>query len=55
MATKSEIEPFKLALCQVLVTADKDQNIATASKAVREAAANGANMVRYSLRLSSPM
>jgi omega-amidase len=45
MATKSEIEPFKLALCQVLVTADKDQNIATASKAVREAAANGANMV----------
>lgn len=47
MATKSEVEPFKLALCQVKVTADKDENIATASKAVREAAGNGANMVRH--------
>ena len=45
MATTSDVEPFKLALCQLQVTADKDENIANASKAVKEAASKGANIV----------
>ena len=46
MASKTtHTEPFKLAMCQLQVTADKDANIASASKAVREAASNGAQVV----------
>ncbi len=41
----AEFEPFKLALCQLQVTADKEANIVSAAKAVREAASNGAKVV----------
>ena len=38
-------EPFKLALCQLQVTEDKDANITSAERAVKEAASNGASVV----------
>ncbi|KAJ4830847.1 Omega-amidase, chloroplastic [Turnera subulata] len=36
---------FKIGLCQVLVTADKEKNIASARSAIEEAAAKGAKLV----------
>lgn len=36
---------FKIALCQLLVTADKEMNIARAQKAIEEAAEKGAQLV----------
>lgn len=36
---------FKIALCQLLVTADKERNIAHARKAIEEAAQKGAQLV----------
>ncbi|KAK9273967.1 hypothetical protein L1049_018779 [Liquidambar formosana] len=36
---------FKIALCQLLVTADKERNIAHARKAIQEAAEKGAKLV----------
>ncbi|MDO4518507.1 MAG: nitrilase-related carbon-nitrogen hydrolase, partial [Bacillota bacterium] len=36
---------FKLALCQIVSSADKDQNIAKAEKFIREAAENGAQVI----------
>eukprot|EP00197_Chlamydomonas_leiostraca_P014609 CAMPEP_0202863496 /NCGR_PEP_ID=MMETSP1391-20130828/4111_1 /ASSEMBLY_ACC=CAM_ASM_000867 /TAXON_ID=1034604 /ORGANISM="Chlamydomonas leiostraca, Strain SAG 11-49" /LENGTH=400 /DNA_ID=CAMNT_0049543141 /DNA_START=12 /DNA_END=1215 /DNA_ORIENTATION=- len=35
----------KIALCQLTVTADKNKNIATATEAIKRAAANGAQLV----------
>mmetsp|Transcript_13847 Transcript_13847/g.26602 ORF Transcript_13847/g.26602 Transcript_13847/m.26602 type:complete len:197 (+) Transcript_13847:45-635(+) len=47
MASSASVdpEPFKLALCQLQVTADKEENITSATKAVKEAASNGANII----------
>ncbi|KAL3532671.1 hypothetical protein ACH5RR_006192 [Cinchona calisaya] len=39
------ITKFKIALCQLLVTADKEKNIACARKAIEEAAEKGAQLV----------
>ncbi|XP_031498616.1 omega-amidase, chloroplastic isoform X2 [Nymphaea colorata] len=39
------IQKFKIALCQLLVTADKEKNIAHARKAIEEAADKGAKLV----------
>ena len=52
MASSASVdpEPFKLALCQLQVTADKEENITSATKAVKEAASNGANIVRRFIR-----
>lgn len=36
---------FKIGLCQLSVTADKERNIAHARKAIEEAAAKGAKLV----------
>lgn len=36
---------FKIGLCQLLVTADKERNIAHARKAIEEAAGKGAQLV----------
>lgn len=36
---------FKIALCQLLVTTDKERNIAHARKAIEEAANNGAQLI----------
>lgn len=36
---------FKIALCQLFVTADKERNIAHARKAIEEAAGKGAELV----------
>ncbi|QDZ21091.1 omega-amidase [Chloropicon primus] len=44
-ASGVEAEPFKLALCQLKVTEDKEGNIANAVEAVKEAASNGAAVV----------
>ncbi|KAF3784845.1 Omega-amidase, partial [Nymphaea thermarum] len=41
----SPIPKFKIALCQLLVTADKEKNIAHARKAIEEAADKGAKLV----------
>mmetsp|Transcript_16623 Transcript_16623/g.39466 ORF Transcript_16623/g.39466 Transcript_16623/m.39466 type:complete len:139 (-) Transcript_16623:21-437(-) len=38
-------QKIKAALCQIHVTADKQQNINTARKAIEEAASNGAKLV----------
>ncbi|KAB1227074.1 Omega-amidase,chloroplastic [Morella rubra] len=37
--------PFKIGLCQISVSPDKDRNIAHARKAIEEAAAKGAQLV----------
>ncbi|XP_027175734.1 omega-amidase, chloroplastic-like [Coffea eugenioides] len=42
---KPPITKFKIALCQLLVTADKERNIAHARKAIEEAAGKGAQLV----------
>ncbi|KAJ9168174.1 hypothetical protein P3X46_019733 [Hevea brasiliensis] len=39
------VTKFKIGLCQLLVTADKDRNIAHARKAIEEAAGKGAQLV----------
>ncbi|KAJ4950683.1 hypothetical protein NE237_027515 [Protea cynaroides] len=39
------VTKFKIALCQLLVTADKERNIAHARKAIEEAAGKGAQLV----------
>lgn len=36
---------FKIGLCQLAVTADKERNIAHARKAIEDAAAKGAQLV----------
>ncbi|RWW17616.1 hypothetical protein GW17_00018444 [Ensete ventricosum] len=39
------VSKFKIALCQLLVTPDKERNIARARKAIEEAAGRGAQLV----------
>lgn len=43
---------FKVGLCQLSVTADKERNIAHARKAIEEAAKKGAQLVVLPVRLS---
>ncbi|KAG5244091.1 omega-amidase,chloroplastic [Salix suchowensis] len=45
---------FKIGLCQLSVTADKERNIAHARKAIEEAAANGAKLVMLPEIWNSP-
>lgn len=44
-ASDSHPQKVKVALCQLHVTADKDENISTAKAAIQEAASNGAKLV----------
>lgn len=44
---------FKIGLCQLSVTADKERNIAHARKAIREAVDKGAQLVVLPVSLSA--
>lgn len=50
----SPITQFKIGLCQLLVTADKERNIAHAKKAIEEAAGKGAKLVMLPEIWNSP-
>ncbi|KAJ6361702.1 hypothetical protein OIU78_002180 [Salix suchowensis] len=48
------VTKFKIGLCQLSVTADKERNIAHARRAIEEAAANGAKLVMLPEIWNSP-
>ncbi|GAB2222991.1 hypothetical protein Droror1_Dr00017124 [Drosera rotundifolia] len=50
----SPITQFKIGLCQLLVTADKERNIAHAKKAIEEAAGKGTKLVMLPEIWNSP-